>query len=431
MQTRDDDYPLDPDISLTTTHAPGGELSLAETPPGSPRHWSWLWQIDYRAHRGPRQPRIDIHAGGRHLVTHYLENGEQGRRWLNLTGIDDWHGLVVHPLHCSLASQGTLHGFSRAKLDDGPVLFVAPHPDDAELAGYGLYRRNAERTWIVTLSAGETLKRLDKQYWPALDTAPAAARRRKGWIRAWNSATTPLLAGIPPERLVMLGYFNDTLAALTADVTSDAASPESSLRPSDFRCWNRMALPTDAGATNDGAGLVADLAFLVDAIRPATVVVTHPEVDPHRDHIAAARASALALRRAGHTPRRVLLYANHLRGHRGFPPGPAHAGASIWPGHYPQSAFGGWRFYSEVLDAEVQREKAVSLDTMHDLRTRTSPEKRFKRLIAETVRGTRGKRYGDHDYFRSHVRCQEPFIEVSGTAFVNALTSGEDAGPAD
>ncbi|KXS36115.1 MAG: hypothetical protein AWU55_3027 [Halomonadaceae bacterium T82-2] len=420
MRRRDDVYPFEADRRVEISLAADGSLTLPAGLPDAPAEWSWLLEVDYRPRRGLRQPRVTLASPAGQAVTHYLERKVAGRRWLNLTGITTWDALRVIAAHCRLGERAVLHGFAKPDLTRGPVLFVAPHPDDAELAGYGLYRRLAEHTWIVTLSAGETLKRLDRQYLAGLDTSLAAARRRKGLIRAWNSATTPQLAGIPQERLVMLGYRNDMLGPLLDAGHKAVTTVEDGLSPSDFRRWNRLALPGDAAA-NHGAPLLADLAFLVEHIRPATVVVTHPEVDPHRDHIAAARAIARALQHTGHTPQRVLLYANHLRGHRGFPLGPAHAGATIWPHAGTHSALGRWRFHSEALGPDLQREKALSLDTMHDLRGHPGPIKRLKRRWRETLAGTRGPRYGGHDYFRSHVRAQEVFVEVTGEAFVSGL----------
>ncbi|WP_163649508.1 PIG-L family deacetylase [Modicisalibacter sp. 'Wilcox'] len=421
MRRRDDVYPFEADRRVEISLAADGSLTLPAGLPDAPAEWSWLLEVDYRPRRGLRQPRVTLASPAGQAVTHYLERKVAGRRWLNLTGITTWDALRVIAAHCRLGERAVLHGFAKPDLTRGPVLFVAPHPDDAELAGYGLYRRLAAHTWIVTLSAGETLKRLDRQYIAGLDASLAAARRRKGRIRAWNSATTPQLAGIPQERLIMLGYFNDTLDSLADPGRAAVPSNEDTLSPRAFRHWNRLALPSDADATNHGDHLLADLAFLVEHIRPATVVVTHPEIDPHRDHIAAAQGIARALQQTGHTPQRILLYANHLRGLKGFPPGPAHAGATLWPHAGAHSALGRWRFHGEVLSPEIQREKALSLDTMHDLRGSPGLMKRLKRRWRETLAGTHGPRYGGHDYFRSHVRAQEVFIEVSGEAFVAGL----------
>ncbi len=421
VSQRDDAYPLEADLRLEVTLNNDGTLSLPTERPDDPGAWNWLLDVNYRPHRSLRQPRVAIAPYDGQPFIHYLERNVSGRRWLNLTGITRWDDLRIHASHCRLGERASLHGFAKPDLTRGPVLFIAPHPDDAELAGYGLYRRLADHTWIVTLSAGETLKRLDKQYIVGLDASLASASRRKGLIRAWNSATTPQLAGIPQERLVMLGYSNDTLGQLLDPRSVPATAEGHALSPKDFRFLNRVALPSDADATNSGDHLLADLGFLIDYIRPATVIVTHPEVDPHGDHIAAARATAQALRHTGHLPQRVLLYANHLRGHKGFPWGPAHAGATLWPHAATHSQLGRWRFHSEMLSLEVQREKALSLDTMHDLRGSPGPIKRLKRWWRETLADTRGPRYGGHDYFRSHVRRQEVFVEVSGEAFIEAI----------
>lgn len=427
-------YPLTSDITLAVSLDAEGRLTgegirAKDTLVAS---MTWMLAVDYRASGRWAMPAVTTKQGGHACFTQYLEPNQSGSRLINLTGITQLDDIQLVAERCQLAQNATLLGFTPPEFSDGPLLILAPHPDDAELAAYGLYQRQQQNSWIITLTAGERQKRLDRQYLPGLDTDTASASRRKGEIRAWNSATTPQLAGLTADRLIMLGYFNDTLSGLLAVPDEEIASIEApELTPAMFRRWNTQPLPTDTpkdtkphGPRNRGDDLLEDVVYLIELIQPTNVIVTHPEIDPHGDHRATAQALALALQRTTHQPSNILLYANHLKGVRGFPRGPAHAAAGAWPLNQPDSNLGPWRLYSETLSDETIRQKAVALDSMYDLRTSLSLEKRLKRRLARYLSGLPAciwKDYGNHDYFQTHLKAHEVFAMVGAETFVEQL----------
>ncbi|WP_181244329.1 PIG-L family deacetylase [Halomonas sp. ND22Bw] len=427
--THDHTLPLAPEREVDGSIDEKGKLHLSEAT-SSTSGWSWMLEVRYQARGRWRQPGITVRENGHERFIQYLEPGQAGKRLLNLTGIDDLGAVTLSAERCRLAPQARLLGFQRPALDDGPLMIIAPHPDDAELAAYGLYRQHAERTWILTLTAGERHKRLDRQYLPFLDHDLKSASRRKGWIRSWNSATTPQLAGVAQDRLYMLGYFNDTLATLldTPNICAPSLADDA-LSPADFRRWNARPLASDelpGGPSNRGDDLLADLIGLLDQVRPSTVVVPHPELDPHPDHQAAAAALATALNATMHRPERVLLYANHLKSQRGFPRGPAHAASGVWPVACSTSGLGAWSLYSQPLDLEAQREKAVAMDSMHDLRDKPGWERRLKRAVKRRLSGIQPERwadYGQHDFFQTHIKAQEMFALVGTEALMEYFAS--------
>lgn len=430
--------PLSPDVSLAITLDAVGKLHANDVPPEGMDVASitWMLAVDYRATKRWRSPWVTVWQGERRCFRQYLKPREEGARLVNLTGISTLYDIRVQTEHCQLSAHATLLGFIPPDFAQGPLLVLAPHPDDAELAAYGLYQRHAANSWIVTLTAGERQKSLDQQYLPRLDKSVTTASRRKGEIRAWNSATTPLWAGVEAEQLVMLGYFNDTLAALLKSPKQEVNAEwlDDEVTPAAFRRYNRFPLPSDAHNNrprNSGDALLKDLTELIERIRPSTVVVTHPEIDPHSDHQATARALALALYETHHQPNDVLLYANHLKSVRGFPRGPAHAAAGVWPINQPRSALGPWRLYSEVLSDAAIREKAVALHTMHDLHVPVNLDKRVKRWFSRRLSGLPAhawKDYGPHDYFQTHLKAHEVFARVDAATFVAALTDGRFCG---
>lgn len=280
MTTQDHRYPLAPSWVSPVKLSPDGRLDVAT--PGELTQHTLLLEFGYEATHKRRQGCLRIDADGGVGSEQYFEANQRGRRFLNLTGLGELDRVRLQGIDCRWQEQARLLAFANPALADGPVLILSPHPDDAELAAFGLYSDHAERSWIVTLSAGEKLGRLDRQYIPGLDSDLPSASARKGMIRAWNSVTTPLLAGVSAARLFCLGYFNDSLARLVADPEARVAHGQlPALTPAPFRRWNPRPLPGDEQPGNQGALLLADLAALLTQIRPCTVLVTHPEVDPH------------------------------------------------------------------------------------------------------------------------------------------------------
>ena len=88
------------------------------------------------------------------------------------------------------------------------MLVLAPHPDDAEIAAFGVYAyRNATIVTITTGNAGP------RSYEAVFDDV-AEMYHFKGRIRLIDSITVPWLGGIPPDRAFNMGYFDARLAEM-------------------------------------------------------------------------------------------------------------------------------------------------------------------------------------------------------------------------
>ncbi|WP_348815937.1 PIG-L family deacetylase [Halomonas sp. H10-59] len=422
---RDHHLPLAPDWECKANVDHNGIIQLADPAiaalsTGDVRPNTWMLEIRYRATSRWKLPAVTIidrsNSQPTELFTQYFEPNETGKRLINLTGIESLDQLQLTLKHLTLERDATLLGFRNPDLASGPILIIAPHPDDAELAAFGVYSQHPKNTWIITITAGERLKRLDKQYWPGLDDSLEEASQRKGFIRAWNSATTPLLAGVPAEQLIMLGYFNDTLAALHEK--PDTVVPSHSaptLTPDAYRQWNNLSLPTDGQAQNTGENLQRDLASLLNNIKPTTIITPHPDIDPHPDHIASTRHLQSAIAHCGHSPKHLLLYANHLKSTRGFPRGPAHAGAGVWPAQASTPSSNDDKITSFPLSIETQKQKALALHSMHDLGGKPGLERQLKRKAKQLFSGApkiKWKTYSGHDFFQTHVKSHEVFIAL-------------------
>ena len=106
-------------------------------------------------------PYVDVSVGSMRVRQH-LDPGAHGLRWLNLTGL---RGSLVPGALLEMRASGiqfqsgdaTLRLFDSGPPLDGRILVLAPHPDDAEIAAFGLYAdRNAT---IVTVTSGNAGRR--------------------------------------------------------------------------------------------------------------------------------------------------------------------------------------------------------------------------------------------------------------------------------
>lgn len=299
---------------------------------------------------------------------------------------------------------------SRPALDDGPIMIVAPHPDDAEIAAGGFYSAYASQTRIVTLSAGELLRKLDRQYIAGLDDDLTAAGRRKGTVRSWNSVATPLLSGVAFEHCPVLGVPDGH----GWEIMHDNASIEPILPVNDARRFNTLSLPCDGAESLGRDDIIRDLGYLIEYWQPATILVTDPEYDPHGDHRAAAMALARALQQSHFRPARVLLYANHYRGTH--PPGPAFQPAWTPSPELRTPCFHRPTPYLFCLDREAQRHKALLLDAMTDLARRDRPRQIRRKKRKE---GFEPSLAPDRDrYFQWAVRSSEYFQMVEPEDFI-------------
>lgn len=372
----------------------------------------WMLELDVDKSTG-KLAQIQIYSDSTLVFTQYLERNCHGKRLINLTGINAGQEVRIRTRNCQVKKSGVLLGFKQPRLD-GEVLIIAPHPDDAELAAYGFYAKRADKTWICTVTAGELCKKIKKQYWKNLDDTAEEATLRKGKTRAWNSVTTPMLAGVSSGRCVVLGYPDGGLDYALGNQCQPIRNNPGVDSPKSFRCFNEISLVTDNNNEFTGADLINDLVELIDKIKPQTILVTHPEVDPHKDHQACAEACFKAIETASHKPENIMLYANHLCPEgKGFPWGPAHSAAGVWPWAGGQSRFSKYGLYSEYLDLDLQKDKVVALDTMHDLRDQPRLRKSVKLFMQRLTSGVRPSAwpvYARHDYFQTAIKCHEVFI---------------------
>ncbi|MFF7062939.1 PIG-L family deacetylase [Pseudomonas sp. NPDC008258] len=349
-------------------------------------------------------PRVELTAADQ-ADRQTFERGVGGVRFLNLTGLAaplQAGTLRLRGRYCRLLGQPRLWITPAVELQRRRVMVIAPHADDAELAAYGLYSK-ADETWVVTLTAGE----IEAGHYQQMGLEKAEAARLKGRLRAWDSIAVPRWAGVPQARCVQLGYFCLQLPAMQAAPDQPAASREADLADIRvFRQFNPFPLPADSDGAPTWHNLLADLRALLEMARPEVLVMPHPQLDPHPDHICAQAAVLEALQGLAWQPQTLLCYANHLHDNDRWPMGDSGDGVALPP---QLSAAQAWAPCSLVLDLATQRDKAMALGMMHDLQPPAPFKRRLRRLLQRWLAGRRPSPYGENEFFRKAVRRHELF----------------------
>lgn len=334
-----------------------------------------------------------------------FERGAQGVRYFNLTGQVDAlvaDGLPVQGRFCSVASDVKLYVFRQPSPLAENIMILAPHADDAELAAFGLYS-SAENVSIVTLTQGE----IEAEHYQRLGLSQQHAAQLKGRLRTWDSMAIPLWGGVPQANCVQLGYYCMQLPNMVKQPDVPFASKQSG--EADIRSarqFNAMQLPADASGLPTWQNLVADLAGCLMHFKPDVVVMPHPELDPHADHIATTQAFFQALEQSDWQPKRLFLYANHLHDNDRWPMGDANMGVALPPAMLELPAD---ELFSFVLSEQQQLDKAMALLMQHDLQPAQPLKKRVRRMIQQLLTGRRWPKTGDNEFLRKAVRRHELF----------------------
>ncbi len=349
-------------------------------------------------------PVVEL-SGGEHPDRQTFERGVNGLRYLNLSEQGDVLSrgeLRLRGRFCRVQGEPKLWSFAAAQMKHQRVMVIAPHADDAELAAFGLYSR-ADDTWIVTLTAGE----IEAEHYRKMGLDSIEAARLKGRLRAWDSIAVPRWAGVPQANCVQLGYFCLQLAAMQAAPGHPQGSREADLSDTRlFRQLNPFTLPGDVDGAPTWNNLLADLRELIIRARPDVVVLPHPTLDPHPDHVCAHDAVTQALEGLEWQPAVLLGYANHLHDNDRWPMGDAGAGVALPPYFDPVRPM---HPISLALDLAGQRDKAMALGMMHDLQPPAPFKRRLRRHIQRILAGRGGSPYGENEFFRKAVRRHELF----------------------
>ena len=361
------------------------------------------------------QPVLTVTLGGK-SVTEYLEPGAKGIRYINISPLEIKHGsaLTLRGKYLSTPDQkAELIVCKNPNLQQAKILILAPHPDDAEIAAYGLYSTFPKNTYIVTVTAGDYGPNLYDEIY----ADPVKAYMAKAKIRIWNSITVPLIGSVPPERCINLGFFDGTLENMYRQKPHPVTAMATKISDVNiYRKQNISPLAQKGAEKATWPALVKDLGDLLQKIRPDIVIAPSPVLDNHPDHRYAAIALFEAIQKNRNLHGKVLLYTNHFVLNEYYPYGEA-GGTVSPPPNFHELYFES--IYSFNLPKEKQQEKILALDAMNDLRLDTewhTPRGAFKVALKELLkRDYMGIEYAN--YYRRAIRQNELFLVVGFQAF--------------
>ena len=367
------------------------------------------------------EPRLEIAASGQQL-TQAFERGGAGLRYINLSSLDLSRETAVRLdgkfLHIAAQAVSLYYISSDLDLDHQRILLISPHPDDAEIAAFGLYSNRD--TYVVTVTAGEGGEPEDLGSFAVFGGANAYFE--KGKTRAWNSVTVPMLGGVSVQRTANLGYFDETLQAMQRQPTVPVTSLHTGAQSLDAfgQAASAQFMIPRAARSATWNHLVEDLAYVMEHVNPDIVVAPYPRLDGHPDHKMSTAALLEALGKLNWKRGSLLLYTNHSVSSLWYPYGPAGDVTSLPPGG------GGVLFdgvLSTSLDLDQQQRKRVALDAMNDLRPgfpAASPVDAVRQLL-RTLRIALSA--DDRSYFRRAVRRNELFFEVRASSLYEPGTT--------
>ena len=285
-------------------------------------------QVDVptRAQRGA-EPAVTMRRGEITRVQ-YFEPGAEGRRFLNLSDLiaAQGEGLRLTAAGMSLLEQnppGHFVSFINRDLEPLRTLVIAPHPDDAEIATFGVYATTDAD--VVTVTSGDA----GGQNFESLYPEPGDHYRIKGWIRTWDSITVPFFGGVSPERARNLGYYDASLKELFDKRPAPVDTPLAALKdPGFYRRLNVNKRLAETPFVATWPGLVDSLVLEIQSTEPDVILAAHPWLDAHWDHQYASIAlfEALAsLQKTGDPSAKnceLYLYTNHMVDAEIYPFGP-------------------------------------------------------------------------------------------------------------
>jgi LmbE family N-acetylglucosaminyl deacetylase len=316
-------------------------------------------------------PFIEV-SYGTTTYRQYFERGVSGRRHVNLSPVfrafcesrGDASAMRVNLRGRSISwsRAGALALFDCPRLESVTSLVLAPHPDDAEIAAFGMY--SVTPSWVATVTVGdEGMPDLS-----ALTASGAVATRWGALMRMRDSLTTPQLGNVPLERCVNLVYPDGHLRGMHGLFARPAMlTCEKTISRTSLRAMNRLAEFQSGGAPCTWKGLVDDIRLLLEKANPDIVICPHPLLDSHDDHIFTTVAIEEAARHAKRNDLLFFLYAVHHRHAPLYPFGPACGWVSLPP--WTDSEWVADSLYSHPLTPDARIAKYFAVDAAHGLRT--------------------------------------------------------------
>ena len=309
------------------------------------------------------EPTIKTSSNGK-STTHTLEANAKGIRYLNISSLSPKDTIELESKFLTIDDQDAqIIMFENENLSDKKIMVIAPHPDDAEIAAFGLYSSHPKNSYIVTVTAGEAGG--DRLY-KYIFTPKSRQYLEKGYRRVLDSITVPNLADVPFEHCINLGFFDGTLDRLYRNKDAIVEGRYTHITNiNTFRRKNISSLAKGLGGVANWNSLVDNLAHLITKIKPDIIVSPYPLIDSHPDHKFSTIAVVEAINKIGYNNAKLYLYTNHFIASEYYPYGNEHEPVTVPPNYAKPYIFDS--IYSYPLNQYTQGKKILALDSMSDL----------------------------------------------------------------
>jgi len=362
-------------------------------------------------------PHIDL-KNKKNKKKSYFNIGANGIRYINISSLLGSKEITLETHKISFLSDNLeLILFKKHNLENKTILIIAPHPDDAEIASFGLYSHFAKNSYIITITAGDS----GEIPYPNIykkDTNISYFQKAK--LRIINSFTTPMIGGLNEDRCLNLGYFDGELKKMFESPNKTFRSSSTNLKTTlEYRKFNVSSLINLLTTKeNNYHSLVSDLSTLLKTIKPNIIVTPYPTIDAHSDHKYSSIALFDAIKSLGLKDIKLFLYTNHFIFDEKYPYGERFSTMNLPPIYKTPIYFED--IYSYNLTKNQQLLKILALDSMNDLRQNYELLDNFK--MAKEFVYTLLKRVGiigNVSYFRRAVKDNELFFVVDSNNLYN------------
>lgn len=367
------------------------------------------------------KPKIQIAINGKIIREQYLSTKCNEEWYIDLTDIiplasenNKETELALIANHVKIADKGILLYFkneNQSSINQGTNLIIAPHPDDGELSCTSLYNENS---YILTITAGQKLINLEKQYFDHMDQDIKTAVVRKGKLRSFNAITTPILSNVPSDHLICLGYLDATLSKLKDDLV---VNYEIDVMPKDFRQINGSKIFSKyslfENPENSLNNIKAELLNIIKVVKPSRIFITNPFLDHHNDHKAMGELLLSMFNDQLLGESDLYFYALHAKKEKDINFGPA--GSFISLPYYlykidiPDNIQ--FKYASSVLTEEQLKMKTIMMNNMFDLYF----AKDHRWYAHKTIKYFNSKRLGKAYYYHRFAKQNEVFLKIEKT----------------
>lgn len=341
------------------------------------------------------------------IYKQYFEYGAKRKRYITLTlSIQENNVFKIEPKFCTfLNTDADIYLYKNEINENLSLCVIAPHPDDAEIAAYGLYSNN-KNSCIVTISASES----GKSIYNELTISKEEQAILKGKTRTINSLSAPLFAGVKADSCINYGYFGSTLKKMYENKNEIIPSKLKNIKDMGiFRNLNISTRLLNESYESSWVSLVNDLKYSLEKIKADVIVLPFPDIDEHPDHKYSTLAVIEALKELNIKKGKLLLYTNHHPLSEAYPFGREGSVVGLPPS---SNILNFDSIYSHKLSRLRQVDKILALEEMNVLRP-YYPWQKSSTIINRVFKNLMNKLYGKRlDYFSRSVRSNELFFVI-------------------